>query len=111
MFTSTNDELRGSAWQPAADLYRTPDGWLIKLDLAGVRPQDLDITLSGKCLRVSGTRRDRDADRSCSHYRMEITYSRFDRAIDLPDEPAQARILSEHKDGMLLIRILTEANT
>jgi HSP20 family molecular chaperone IbpA len=44
----------GRLWNPAADVYRTRDGWLVKLDLAGVKSDDIEITLDGALLRVSG---------------------------------------------------------
>src|SRR5262245_25204705 len=68
-----------AAWEPAVDLYRLPHGWLIKLDLAGVSSDDVEIHLAGRCVVVRGVRRD------CSHfaglecYCMEIAYSQFER--------------------------------
>ena len=67
----------GRLWNPAADVYRTQDGWLVKLDLAGVRAEDIQITLDGDLLRVSGLRRDGFCGEGISHYQLEITYSRF----------------------------------
>src|SRR5262245_42399710 len=69
----------GGAWQPATDVYRTRDGWLVKFDLAGVRPEDIHVTVSGRELTVVGVRRDFCLDEGCYHYTMEITYSRFER--------------------------------
>ena len=45
-------------WQPRADVYRTPHGWLGRLGLAGVRPADVTVTLAGASLTSSGCRRD-----------------------------------------------------
>src|SRR5205823_4518883 len=73
-----------TAWCPAADLYRTPSGWLVKLDLAGVRPEDVRVQAQGRRLTVSGCRRDCTLTEGTSHYHMEISYSRFQRSFDLP---------------------------
>src|SRR5919205_684335 len=43
-FLAGEDAGREAVWRPRADVYRTPDGWLVKLELAGVRP-DEDVTI------------------------------------------------------------------
>jgi HSP20 family protein len=98
-------ELR---WRPPADIYRIRGGWLVKFDLAGVRPEDICVSVCGRRLSVEGTRRDQQVDESQQHYRMEISYSHFERSVELPDELKQARISTEYRDGMLLVRLLTE---
>ena len=47
------------AWEPAVDVYRTVEGWVVKFDLAGVDPEDLSVKIVGHTLVVTGTRRDR----------------------------------------------------
>ena len=95
----------GAAWQPYADIYRTRDGWLVKLDLAGVRPEDVQISASGDRLTVRGIRRDWSLQEGCCHYQMEIAYSRFERTITLPADLDRARLSAEHRNGMVLIHI------
>lgn len=97
-------------WQPFVDVYRTRDGWLLKADLAGVRPEDIDVSVHGTRLTIRGVRRDWSLDEGCCHYRLEISYSRFERAIDLPDNLERAGITSELREGMLLVRIRNEAS-
>jgi HSP20 family protein len=93
------------AWQPQVDIYRSGDGWVIKLELAGVRPQDVSITMHGSQLRVEGVRHDWIIEQGWSHHTMEIAYNRFERTIDLPCDLAHARITVECRDGMLLLRV------
>ena len=96
-------------WQPPIDIYVTAYGWLVKCDLAGVRPQDLRLSLSGRFLTVIGERRDHCMEEGCRHHRMEITYSRFERRVELPADVTGAGVTSEYQDGMLLVRITREA--
>lgn len=100
--------LGESAWEPAADVYQTPDGWLVKFDLAGVKPGDVKLSAEGRRLTVQGTRRDWCLDEGCCHYRLEITYSEFERSVVLPNSLDRATISAEHRDGMLLVRIQQE---
>ncbi len=96
-------------WQPLVDVYRTRDGWLVKADLAGVRPADIDVSVHGTRLTIRGVRRDWSLDEGCCHYRLEISYSRFERSIDLPENLERAGITSEFREGMLLVHIRNEA--
>jgi HSP20 family protein len=96
-------------WQPAVDVYRTRRGWLVKFELAGVRPEDIELTAHGSHLTVQGTRRDWSAEEGCCHYRLEITYSHFARTLELSCDLDRARISTEYQYGLLLVRIEPEA--
>src|SRR5262249_1271780 len=58
LFLPAADSYRDVTWQPPMDLYRTRTGWLLKLDLAGVRPDDIRVTVQGRRLSIRGMRRD-----------------------------------------------------
>src|SRR5262245_36850937 len=73
-----------AAWQPPADIYRTPDGWLLKFDLAGVQPEDVSLIVDRSRLTIRGSRRDCCLEKGHRHYMMEIAYSHFERTIALP---------------------------
>lgn len=97
------------AWQPSADIYRTPRGWLVKFDLAGVRPEEVELRAEDSRLIIRGMRRDLCVEEGCSCYHMEISYSHFERSLTLPCDLDTASIEAEHREGMLLVRIHTEA--
>ena len=96
-------------WRPATDVYRTPEGWLVKFELAGVAPDDVELTARGRALRIRGRRRDCCLDPGCRQLHMEIAYSRFERQVELPGDLQRTRIETEFRDGMLLVRIKQEA--
>lgn len=93
-------------WQPQADIYRSHDGWVVKLELAGVRPQDVSVTVHGTQLCVQGIRHDWMVEAGWSHYAMEIDYNRFERTIELPCNLERARITIEGHHGMLFLRVV-----
>jgi len=109
LFLPAAGTCREACWRPAVDVYRTPRGWLVKFDLAGVRIQDIALSVCGTRLTVHGSRRDWCAEEGASHYRMEIAYSHFERSIELPCNLELARIASDYREGMLLVRIEMEA--
>ncbi len=94
------------AWEPATDIYQTKDGWVVKFDLAGVEPDDLTVQIVDGVLAVSGTRRDRTLREGVWHYQMEITYSRFERRIQLPCSLAGAQVATQYENGLLTISFL-----
>ncbi|MFQ3650127.1 MAG: Hsp20/alpha crystallin family protein [Gemmataceae bacterium] len=102
-------EVADSApWHPHLDVYRTPTGWLLKYELAGVRAEDIQLEALGGMLTLRGTRRDAVLEGACGsiiHHRMEISYHRFERVVQLPCDVKAAEIVTELRDGLLLVRI------
>jgi HSP20 family protein len=95
----------GPLWQPAADIYRTPEGWKIKLDLAGVQPEDVKVFVTDDAIVVQGVRRDSVITEGWSYYQLEITYSRFERVLRIPCDLSNAEVRRECKDGWLMLHI------
>ena len=106
LFLPGAESCLAGPWCPATDVYQTRQGWVVKFELAGVRTEDVDLEVSGRRMTVRGVRRDCTASGECSYYRMEITYSRFERAVELPVDLDRADIETEYRDGMLLVRIV-----
>jgi HSP20 family protein len=95
-------------WQPATDVYRCAEGWLIKVELAGVRQEDVHIRVDAHGLMISGSRRDpRQIDYQEAHL-MEISYSRFERLVTIPEQIENAEIRAEFRDGMLYVRVASK---
>jgi HSP20 family protein len=105
LFLPAVEVCRDSPWCPAADVYRGRHGWIVKFELAGVRPEDLQLTAQGNRLTLRGQRRDCTALEGCRYHQMEIAYSHFQRSLELPCDLERADITTEFKDGMLLVRI------
>ncbi|HWC76163.1 MAG TPA: Hsp20/alpha crystallin family protein [Blastocatellia bacterium] len=95
----------GPLWQPAADIYRCPEGWKIKFDLAGVRLEDIQILIANDSLIVRGVRRDTVITEGWTYHQLEITYSRFERVFKIPTDLENANIRSEFTDGWLILHI------
>jgi HSP20 family protein len=94
-----------SQWQPLVDAYRTPTGWLLKYELAGVGPHEVEVTLSGRAVTVRGTRRDIRVDECQQSHVMEISYNQFERVMELPGDLSGLRPSVEFRDGMLIVRL------
>ena len=106
LFGAAMDWSSEVRWQPAADIYRTRSGWLIKYDLAGVKAEDIEVTVSGSRITISGVRRDGRLEEGCSHYAMEISYNHFERTLELPCDLDGAEVQIEGREGILLLRLI-----
>ncbi|MCG6967768.1 MAG: Hsp20/alpha crystallin family protein [Chromatiaceae bacterium] len=71
-------------WRPRVDVYRSADGWLVKLELAGMAEQDVHIQVQQDFLLVEGQRRDWCISDAREPLSMEITYDLFRRQVRLP---------------------------
>lgn len=107
LINSENGIYQKNIWQPSADIYRIEQGWLVKLDLAGVRSEDIHLSVRGQYLIIQGLRRDWIVETGQQYYSMEIAYNRFKRVIELPTHLEHSRITTEYRDGMLLIWLKT----
>ncbi len=87
------------------DVYRTRSGWLLKYDLAGVAPEDMEVKVQGCRITVSGVRRDLVVEEVDAYYSMEIAYNRFERTVDLPCQFENPKVMMESRNGILVIRI------
>jgi HSP20 family protein len=66
-------------WIPNTDVYTTDTGLVIKVELAGMKSENLEITVEGHRLRISGSRPDVCRAHKCNFLVMEISYGPFER--------------------------------
>ena len=94
-------ELERADWTPAADIYETESGFVIALDLPGIKREALEIGNDDNRLIVKGTR----AVNEEKTRRSERPRGRFLRSFSLPVSVDQGKIGAEYKDGVLQIRL------
>ncbi len=108
---TTEDAFQSVRFRLRADMYENEEALVIKLELAGVRPENLSVTLStdDRVLTVSGERMEPDSERQdrLRCYHLEIFYGRFEREIPLPPHLAFDResIKANFRDGFLTISL------
>ena len=97
--------LESQTWQPSVDVYRVPNGWLLKFELAGVASDDVEVTTEGNRVIVRGVRLDRCQDLDRTVHQMEIPYHVFERIVELPEDLTQTAFQLEFSNGMLFLRL------
>lgn len=94
----------GVAWQPPTDAYETETEFIVRLDVSGVRREDLKISVDGDKLIIRGLRRDNMPTGRKHFYKMEIVVGPFERILPLPRDVDATEIEANYRDGILEIR-------
>lgn len=94
-----------SRWVPNTDVYITDDRLVIKVELAGMRREDLELTVEGSRLMISGHRPDSCRAASCKFLVMEINYGTFESVIELPEGYDLNQAKAAYQNGFLRIDV------
>jgi HSP20 family protein len=94
-----------ASWVPNTDVYVTDSGLVIKVELAGMRSDHLEITVEGSQLRISGTRPDGCRAPKCSFLVMEINYGPFESVLELPPGYDLSQAKAAYLNGFLRIDV------
>ena len=103
--SSKKAQPSGRLWYPAADVYQTPDGWVVKVELAGVSVEDIEIDMQGNVLYIAGCRKDKSCAAGFSFQQMEITYSSFEKTLTFPSSIDGVVLDHMFENGLLIIRL------
>jgi HSP20 family protein len=93
-------------WVPNTDVYKTDTGIVVKVELPGMKPENLEITVDeGSLLRIRGDRPDCCRAAKCSFLVMEISYGPFESEIELPDGYDLSKAKAVYVNGFLRIDV------
>lgn len=91
--------------QLTVDVYQTPDTIVIKSTIAGVRPEDLDVSITNDMVTIRGARRHDEETKEDDYFYRECYWGNFSRSIILPVDIIAEKADASLKDGILTIRI------
>jgi HSP20 family protein len=94
-----------ATWTPLTDVYVTDNGLVVKVELAGMRSEHLEITVEGNRLRISGNRPDGCRSSKCSFIAMEINYGPFESVLELPPGYDLTQAKAAYLNGFLRIDV------
>jgi HSP20 family protein len=92
-------------WSPNTDVYVCEAGLVIKVELAGMQRENLELTVDGNHLRISGQRPDGCRGPQCKFQIMEIDYGAFETVIEVPDDCDMALGKAVYQNGFLRVDI------
>lgn len=99
----------GVSWVPNMDVF-THDGCVVvKAELAGIRREDLTLTVDGNRLRIRGIRRDSPRSADARFLMMEIEYGAFEASVELPARLDMSSARAVYLNGFLRIEFTRES--
>jgi|GEM_PF-366136 len=101
------------AYMPAMDIEETDERIRLTIEVPGVSPEDLNLTIENNLLTVSGEkrfRRESGKDRAGSHL-VERRYGRFERSVLLPDSVDADSIAAHFENGVLTVELPKSARS
>jgi HSP20 family protein len=90
---------------PRFDVKETKDTYVITADLPGVKDEELDVSLSGNLLTISGKREEEHREEGESYYAMERSHGSFARSFTMPNGVDAESVTADLKQGVLAVRI------
>ncbi len=101
MWQRTPEE--GMGWAPNIEVYDKGDKLVVRAEVPGIKKDDLDISVSGDMLMVSGERKTQSEVKEEDYFRSELSYGKFARSIELPATVDPDRIEATYDNGILEI--------
>ena len=92
-------------WTPALDIYEDKDKYVVKAELPGLKNEDIDVSLEGNTLTISGERKREEEKEEGDTYRSERYFGRFQRTVTLPAAVDASKIQATYKDGVLTVTV------
>ena len=97
------DSYSETYWVPNTDVYATEGSLVIKVELAGMRKEDLELTVEGNRLKISGQRPDGCRAPKCTFLVMEINYGVFESIIEVPAGYDLSQAEASYQNGFLRV--------
>jgi HSP20 family protein len=103
--TWPSDSDTTNGWAPAADIYETDNDLVVRADLPGVDPKEIEVRVENNVLMIRGERRFEQKDDRENFHRVERSYGAFSRAFTLAAAVDADKIQASYKNGVLTITL------
>jgi HSP20 family protein len=92
-------------WVPMAEVYETDDKFVVRVELPGVNPDDVDISIVGDSLVVKGERKTPEGVDAEQYHKCERCYGKFYRRITLPADADANKVEAAYGNGILEVNV------
>jgi len=94
-----------SGWNPSLDVFQDKDNVYVKVELPGMKKEEIDISLHEGMLTVTGERKRESETREGEAFRSERFFGRFHRSVTLPTLVDGTKVKATYKDGILTVEL------
>jgi len=101
------DRVRGPlvGWSPSIDVVDEGKEFVLRVELPGVDPEDIELTISGGMLTIAGEKRDAREEKTKTFHRSECSFGTFKRSLSLPEGADSEKGTADYSNGVLTVRI------
>jgi HSP20 family protein len=99
------DRTMPDAFMPSVDVKETPEAFVFTTDLPGVAEKDLDVSITGNRLTISGKREKEEKKEGEKFYSYERTFGSFSRTFTLPEGADAEKVAADMKGGVLTVSV------
>ena len=104
-FTAEGTDLVTSAWVPPTDIFEDSEGIKIAIELPGLAPDEVRLTLEDQTLTVRGEKRQKAEERTTKVHRYERSYGVFERSFALPTTVDTGKVAAKFEHGVLTVTL------
>ena len=98
-------------WAPAVDVAENDEELTVRAELPGIEPKDLEVTVTGNQLTVSGEKRESSEHEGEDFHHSETRYGSFRRTVALPEGVDSENVDAQYANGVLTLRLKKTAPT
>ncbi len=98
-------EWLAKEFSPSMDLAETDESLQIRVDVPGMKPEEIDIEVNGTTLRISGERKEEKEEKGKTYHRVERRVGSFSRVVTLPCAVKEDKVAAECHDGILTVTL------
>ncbi len=102
-------EVERSSFTPAVDVYEDAQKVVVKLEVPGIRQEDLSVRLENQILTVKGERKFENEDKKANFHRIERSYGSFTRTFTVPQTVDTESVKANYDAGVLTISLAKKA--
>jgi HSP20 family protein len=96
-------QVRAGIWSPPTDVYETENGYVVRVEIAGMREADFEITVEDGFLMISGSRPDVPERRA--YQQMEIRFGKFETIVGIPGPVDLEASHADYSEGFLTVTL------
>jgi len=98
-------ETPALAWAPALDVHEDKDTYRVRVELPGLKREDIEVSIHDGSLVIAGERKSESLGEDTEVHRQERYYGKFSRVLTLPTAVAADKIQAGYKDGVLTVTL------
>ena len=96
-------QVRAGVWSPPTDVYETENNYVVRVEIAGMREEDFEITMENNFLMINGSRPDLPERRA--YQQMEIRFGKFETAVGMPGPVDLESSRADYSEGFLTVTL------